>query len=276
VFIRQTVKILLVVFLLAAFTVVTQTGGIVLLCTIGIIFFLRKRLSSRWKVYLSGSVVFLLLYTISSFAIVPLVAKYFGRVPLPLRGGVKPLNIGTCILNRHYVRLALRDVIMKSYQTLETEYPGCTMNYLDAGFPFYDGFPLLPHLSHNDGRKLDLAFFYKAKNGKQLDDAPSAIGYGVYESPWASEENYAERCASKGYWQYGVMERIVSQSKKSDYIFDAKRTSELVNILSRNKAVEKIFIEPHLRKRLGLSSPKIRFHGCQAVRHDDHIHVQIY
>jgi hypothetical protein len=38
-FIRQTVKILLLIFLLALLTAVTQTGGIVLLCTIGIIFF---------------------------------------------------------------------------------------------------------------------------------------------------------------------------------------------------------------------------------------------
>lgn len=274
--IRQVVKILLVILLLLLLTVVTQTGGMVLLCTIGIIFLLRKRLSSRWKVYFSGTVVFVLLYAISNFTIVPLVAKQFGRVPLPLRGDVKPLNIGTCLLNRHYVRPALRDVVMKSYEALDAKYPGCTLNYLDAGFPFYNGFPLLPHLSHNDGRKLDLAFFYKNKNGKSLNDAPSAIGYGVYESPRGSEVNYAERCASKGYWQYGVMEQIVSQHNKSDYIFDAARTAALVNILAANKRVEKIFIEPHLKKRLGLTSPKIRFHGCQAVRHDDHVHVQIY
>ncbi len=33
--------------------------------------------------------------------------------------------------------------------------------------------------------------------------------------------------------------------------------------------------KPHLKTRLKLSSAKIRFHGCQAVRHDDHIHVQL-
>jgi hypothetical protein len=41
-FIRQTVKILLLIFLLALLTAVTQTGGIVLLCTIGIIFFFSE------------------------------------------------------------------------------------------------------------------------------------------------------------------------------------------------------------------------------------------
>ncbi|MFT5619364.1 MAG: hypothetical protein ACI85I_002607, partial [Arenicella sp.] len=41
-------------------------------------------------------------------------------------------------------------------------------------------------------------------------------------------------------------------------------------------AYGKVFIEPHLKTRLGLENySKIRFHGCQAVRHDDHIHVQL-
>jgi hypothetical protein len=26
---------------------------------------------------------------------------------------------------------------------------------------------------------------------------------------------------------------------------------------------------------LGLTNNKIRFHGCHAVRHDDHLHVQL-
>ena len=32
---------------------------------------------------------------------------------------------------------------------------------------------------------------------------------------------------------------------------------------------------PHLKARLGLNSNKVRFHGCHAVRHDDHFHVQL-
>lgn len=179
-------------------------------------------------------------------------------------------------MNRHYVIPALRDVVTQASLAIEKKHTGSIVNYLDGGFPFYDGFPLLPHLSHNDGRKLDIAFFYKDVNGSKLDDAPSVIGYGVYESPRTSEVNYPERCASKGFWQYGIMERIVSQSKKRDYIFDANRTADFVNIVSKNKDVQKIFIEPHLKERLKLRSAKIRFHGCQAVRHDDHIHVQIY
>ena len=37
----------------------------------------------------------------------------------------------------------------------------------------------------------------------------------------------------------------------------------------------KVFIEPHLRRRLGVESSKLRFQGCRAARHDDHIHMQL-
>jgi hypothetical protein len=39
--------------------------------------------------------------------------------------------------------------------------------------------------------------------------------------------------------------------------------------------VERIFIEPYLAARLGVSSPLLGFQGCRAARHDDHIHIQI-
>jgi hypothetical protein len=38
-----------------------------------------------------------------------------------------------------------------------------------------------------------------------------------------------------------------------------------------------ILIEPHLERRPGLwGHPKLRFAGCQAARHDDHLHVDFY
>ena len=35
------------------------------------------------------------------------------------------------------------------------------------------------------------------------------------------------------------------------------------------------WLEPHLKNRLGITHSKLRFQGCQAVRHDDHIDVQM-
>jgi hypothetical protein len=46
---------------------------------------------------------------------------------------------------------------------IDRAFPGTTTLYLDGNFPFLNGFPLLPHLSHSDGRKLDIAFYYSIR-----------------------------------------------------------------------------------------------------------------
>ena len=48
----------------------------------------------------------------------------------------------------------------------------------------------------------------------------------------------------------------------------------MLNILHQPN-LGKVFIEPHLKDRMKLTNSKIRFHGCGAVRHDDHIHIQL-
>src|SRR5690554_1699854 len=132
---------------------------------------------------------FSIIYLLFSFFILPPLAKHFGRVPLPIYSDtIKPLNVMTCILNRHYVRPKLKSNITTASNELSKKHPNRIISYLDANFPFYDGFPLLPHLSHNDGKKLDIAFFYKNKTGKEINNiAPSFIGYGVYEAPRKEE-----------------------------------------------------------------------------------------
>jgi hypothetical protein len=151
--------------------------------------------------------------------------------------------------------------------------------YLESGFPFFDGFPLLPHRSHNDGKKIDLAFYYTdAKTKEPTNDRPSWLGYGVSEEPKAGEEDRPSYCAEKGFWQYNFMEKyIVSQRKKRDLPFDAVRTREMVRLFINDNRVQMVLIEPHLKKRLGFENQnKIRLHPCAAVRHDDHLHVAVY
>ncbi|HEY9195674.1 MAG TPA: hypothetical protein VIM77_05395, partial [Mucilaginibacter sp.] len=65
------------------------------------------------------------------------------------------------------------------------------------------------------------------------------------------------------------------QTNKVNFRFDSVRTKSLVEIFAAENSIGKIFIEPHLKSRLKLTTHKIRFHGCRAVRHDDHIHVQL-
>lgn len=221
---------------------------------------------------------FLALYSIGTFFIVPPIAKISGRVPLPVLqpDNLKPLNFLTCFLNRHYVRPELKQAAFDVAKQMSNKFPGTVINYLDANFPFINNFPLVPHLSHNDGKKLDVAFCYiDNKTGKETNDVPSIIGYGISEEPRPGEVNTASLCKKKGKWQYSFMMKIMPQGNKLGYTFDSTRTKELVTLFASQPAIGKIFFEPHLKTRLKLTSGKIRFHGCQAVRHDDHIHVQI-
>ncbi len=274
----KPLKIIGAVLLVGVLTLLTQVGGLVYLGSLLVNKPIRKRTTKKGVAFLLKFSSFIILYLVTTLLIVPLLAKPFGRVPLPLTETrhLRPINVLTCVLNRHYVRPELGRVALDVAESMNEKYPGAVVNYLDANFPFFNGFPLMPHLSHKDGKKLDLAFCYQDSETQQpTNRAPSFIGYGICEEPLSGEENTAAFCAEKGYWQYSVLKQVVPQSSKSRFLFDAPRTQTLVQLFAARPAIGKIFIEPHLKSRLHLSSPKIRFHGCRAVRHDDHLHVQL-
>jgi hypothetical protein len=280
---KKILKVLGLILLVLSLTALTQVGGLLLIIYLVLWKWALKkvaRLNAAKRIYKISIKIgaFLVFYTLICLFIVPMLARPFGRVPLPINHAqIQPLNIFTCLLNRHYVRAELLETTLDVAEEMNEAYPGTIIAYLDANFPFINKFPLLPHLSHNDGRKLDLAFFYKdQESGETLNDAaPSFIGYGVFEEPRSSEENKPNFCASHGYWQYSILGSIVPQWNKTNYTFDQERTKYLLEILSRHASIGKIFIEPHLKTRMNLHSNKIRFHGCGAVRHDDHIHIQL-
>ena len=274
----RLLKVTLTIILFCLLTVLTQVGGLVYLLSI-----LTHKLTDKWtnNNYLKATyrfTSFLTLYCLTTFLIVPVIAKPLGRVPLPLTetNHLQPLNIWTCFLNRNYVRPELKQTAFEVAKQMNNKFPGTTLNYLDANFPFINKFPLIPHLSHNDGKKLDLSFCYRdTKTNEPTNECPSFIGYGICEEPRPEEKNTTDFCADKGYWQYSFMTKVISQDNKQDFTFDSDKTRELVNLFATQTAIGKIFIEPHLKTRLNLTSDKIRFHGCQAVRHDDHIHIQL-
>lgn len=82
-------------------------------------------------------------------------------------------------------------------------------------------------------------------------------------------------CKEKGNWQYDFSKYLTFGTLHSDLRFSEKRTKTMVQLFTQEASIEKIFIEPHLRDRMQIRHPKIRYHGCRAVRHDDHIHIQI-
>ena len=258
-------------------TVVTQIGGLVLLILLLLFKFVSIRIHRKWLAGFVNIASFGALYLLFTFLFVPLIAPMFGRVALPVleRDNLKPANVWTCVLNRHYVKPELLEVSVDVARKLGARYPDAKLNYLDGNFPFIDKFPLLPHLSHNDGKKLDLAFQYDDQRNVLSTEVPSFIGYGVCEEPVTGEINKPVDCEKKGYWQYSILKEVVPQGNKKNFKLSPERTRFIVNTFATREEIEKIFIEPHLRARLGLASNKIRFHGCQAVRHDDHIHIQL-
>lgn len=224
---------------------------------------------------------FLALYLCITLFVVPPLAKFGGRIPLAFKTSkilaIKPNNLLFCLANRHYVTPKMYTTIKDISNQLKNTNTNFQIIYLDANFPFFDGFPLLPHLSHNDGRKLDIAFIYKnlKTNKVEFGKSISNLGYGVCEIPRKDEYNQAKICTKKSFWQYSFLQKI-SLYKKRKTTLDEVHTKQLIRKIIQHKNIKKIFLEPHLKTRLGLQNEsKVRFHGCHSVRHDDHIHLEI-
>ena len=92
----------------------------------------------------------------------------------------------------------LHRVLIDISLQLQEHSPNIQLVYLDANFPFIDGFPLLPHLSHNDGKKIDLSFVYQDLDGNVTNDKPSNSGYGVFEYPQLREKIKQNSANPKG------------------------------------------------------------------------------
>ncbi|RPE00218.1 hypothetical protein EGM88_02845 [Aureibaculum marinum] len=255
---KYIIHILIVILL----TVLTQVGGIIWI--ISLIVAIKLNYKKRY--------LFVGLYLLFNLLIIPPIANYFGRVELSyFNENLKPKNIIYPLLFRNYVTPELKELLENSAQNINNEY-NFQITYLDANFPFYNGFPLLPHLSHNDGKKVDISFMYKTKDGKSTNKKPSLSGYGAFVS---SENPTYSDCLGKGYWQYDYT-KYFTFGIFNDLDFDEKRTKIIVEELLNQPKLQKLFIEPYLKTQLRLNnSDKIRFHGCRAVRHDDHIHLQI-
>jgi hypothetical protein len=262
-------------------TALTQIGGVVYVVSALLVSWL---LGGRDWNFLLRSIAhlvgFAVIYVAVTIAAVPPLAREFGRHPLPCLPAAKrpygALHPAYCLLNRHYVSASAQRVLAALSKDLNKRYPGTVVAYLDAGFPFLDGFPMPPHLSHDSGRTVDLAFFYTNPRGVyQRGRARSPVGYWAFEQPRAGDPRPCRSTAGEwGFrWDLGWL-----QEYWRAYRLDAKRTAAMVRWLATEgpkHGVERIFLEPHLVKRLGLASPRIKFQGCRAARHDDHVHVEL-
>ena len=233
-------------------TLVTQIGGLAWLIAV-----MTRR---RW-------LVFALAYGglgLGAAWISPLA----GRVPLPCTGeALRMQSLIFCALNRHYAAPELAEALRDTAAAMAARHPGTQTLILDAGFPFLDGFPLLPHLSHGDGRKADLAFYYVEPDGTALPGRTrSPIGYVAFEPG-------PTRCPPA--WLTMRWDLHWLQGTWPQWRPDRARMRTLMGLLSRDARIGKILLEPHLTRAWGVAHPKVRFQGCRAARHDDHIHVQL-
>lgn len=262
---KIVIHILIIVFL----TIITQIGGIVYL---GTIILINPKVTNR-KFKKIG--LFTSLYFFATFILVPNIAPFFGREKIVDTEFIEAHSFFYKLANRNYVRPELQNVIRKVASQFGKRNEGVKMIYLDANFPFIDGFSLLPHLSHNDGKKIDVSLVYETYDGKLTNKKPSITGYGVYEAPKEREFNQTADCKRKGNWQYDFTKYFTLGRINRDIKFSNKGTGELMKLILKQSRIGKLFLEPHLKNRLHLRSSKIRFHGCKAVRHDDHIHFQL-
>lgn len=90
----------------------------------------------------------------------------------------------------------------------------------------------------------------------------------------------ATNCHAKGAttlttrWNFDALQPLFPA-----YRIEEQRTSAAIGWLANEGVtrfgLQKIFIEPHLKNALGITDSHIRFQGCRAARHDDHIHIQV-
>ena len=197
------------------------------------------------------------------------VAPMTGRTALSCfeRGPLQVQSWFYCATNRTYVTPELKALLQDVAAEVEADHPDTQTLVLDAGFPFFTGFPLLPHLSHDDGEKVDLAFYYADAAGRYLPgQTRSPIGYFAFEQGTSS-------CPDQ--WASLRWDLAWLQPLWKTYGLEPDRNRLLIETLARDPRVGKIFVEPHLQQSLALADDKIRFQGCRAARHDDHIHLQL-
>ncbi|MDA9773603.1 hypothetical protein N9B82_01485 [Saprospiraceae bacterium] len=250
-------------------TLLTQVGGVVwLLC-----FYIFSKIKAKPS-KLQRLAMFVVTYLVISIFLIPNISKFGGRERLPIsqKNNLVPHNYFTVICNRNYVTADFHKTLKAVAKNYAKEFSSSKISYLDANFPFFDGFPLLPHISHSDGRKIDLSFQY-LKDNKPTQKKPSTSGYGAFVGPTPDKNELLEKC-KKTNAIYGFTKYLRFGGPRN-LSLDEVRTKRLIKLLLREGSTHKIFIEPHLKQRMRLSDPRIRFQGCHSVRHDDHIHWQV-
>jgi len=197
-----------------------------------------------------------------------------GLVSLPCDAStpLEPTRPRYCRDDRHWVTPQARAALIDAAAAVRERYPGEVLRFMDASGP--DGVkPFPPHLSHGDGRQIDLGLYYTDVQARPLRTFPAYERHGGY---WPAEPPRPGEIVACPQGRVGRAEKPDPPADRP-WRLDEARTRALLEALIGDRRVRRVLIEPHLEMRLGLwGHPKLRFAGCQAARHDDHIHVDFH
>lgn len=161
-----------------------------------------------------------------------------------------------------------QDVMRNVAAAVAQAHPGSKVHYMEASWPSGKR-PMPPHLSHGDGREIDVALFYETRSGVALPRPPTPSGYYAFEPRRTGD---IDPCA--GQTRPG---NNADPSPDRDWRLDEVRTKTLIRALLDDTRVRRLLLEPHLKARLGFAKEaRIRFPGCNTLRHDGHVHVDVW
>lgn len=226
------------------------------------------RAARRWPVQVATGLV---AYVVVWSTVAPGLAALSDRVALPCVGGpLRAHSVLYCVAHRNYVRSALAEAATRSARRLHARNPGAVVRYLDGGFPTGMGVPLLPHLSHGDGLRLDLALQWRDDGGQPTSGSGSPVGYFGYAAlPDGTDPACPPRWSDLR-WDLDALQPVLARNT-----LDVPGTSALVQAVLDEPGIDRVLVEPHVAARLGLRDRRIRFQGCHAARHDDHVHIEL-
>lgn len=108
-----------------------------------------------------------------------------GLVSLPCDAStpLEPTRPRYCREDRHWVTPRARAALLDAASAMRARHPGEVVRFMDASGP--DGVkPFPPHLSHGDGRQIDLGLYYTDVRGRPLATFPTYERHGGY---WPAE-----------------------------------------------------------------------------------------
>lgn len=217
-----------------------------------------------------------MMYAIALLLLVPLLAGLVDRVPLPAHNSdyIRPANYLTILFARNYVKSDLRETVIEVAGEFGNKHPEARVVYMDGGYALSRFIPMWPHKAHNSGASLDLAYIYEdPETNDILTSSPSWTGYGVYA--YSKLSNTQKKCIEKNS-SYSFTSIMGITFFKGAYEVNEKLSQELIRMFHKKKKIDKILVEENLIRTLGLRKfRKVKYAGCESVRHDDHFHIEL-